>query len=257
MNVNNSTIMVTISLFIVLSFITSCGHLANPAPPKVELTSTKDQSYSCEEINTEILDLQTKRVNTQIQLNNQKAQNIVSGIGGWTVIVPFIFIDATTSKNESYNSYAEREEYLRKLAADKNCTDLPRLYEFPSTTKQTTFIPSGGNVKQDGASQKFTKPTKVTDDGYKVWEIVGKGMDIAFNQNESEGRPILGKDIAVGDSFIVQGKEFKLLKNSGWVTYYNEHKSVYEITPPSMKPLGIRAPKDELVVITILKPSQK
>jgi hypothetical protein len=256
-NVNKAAIMVTISLFIVLSFITSCGHLANPAPPKVELTSTKDQSYSCEEINTEILDLQTKRVNTQIQLNNQKAQNIVSGIGGWAVIVPFIFIDATTSKNESYNSYAEREEYLRKLAADKNCTDLPKPYEFPSTTKQTTFIPSGGNVKQDGAYQKFTKPTKVTADGYKVWEIVGKGMDIDFNQNEAAGRPILGKDIAVGDSFIVQGKEFKLLKNSGWVTYYNEHKSIYEITPPSMKPLGIRAPKDELVLITILKPSQK
>jgi hypothetical protein len=92
--------------------------------------------------------LQTKRVNTQIQLNNQKTQNIVSGIGGWVVIVPFIFIDATTSKNESYNSYAEREEYLRKLAADKNCTDLPKPYEFPSTTKQTSFIPSGGNVKK-------------------------------------------------------------------------------------------------------------
>jgi hypothetical protein len=59
-------------------------------------------------------------------------------------------------------------------------------------------------------------------------------MDINFNQDEAAGRPILGNDIAVGDSFIVQGKEFKLLKNSGWVIYYNEHKSVYETTPPSI-----------------------
>jgi hypothetical protein len=64
-------------------------------------------------------------------------------------------------------------------------------------------------------------------------------------------------NISVGDSFIVQGKEFKLLKNSGWITYYNEHKPVYETTPPSMKPLGIRAPKDELVLITVLKQTPK
>jgi hypothetical protein len=149
MNMKKAAIMVTIFLFIVSSFITSCGHLANPAPPKVELTSTKDQSHSCEDINTEILDLQTKRVNTQKQLDNQKTQNILSGIGGWFVIVPFVFIDVTTDKNASYNSYAEREEYLRKLAADKNCTDLPKPYEFPSAVTQTAFVPSGGNVKQE------------------------------------------------------------------------------------------------------------
>jgi hypothetical protein len=147
-------IPVTIFLFTMASFFTSCGHMANPAPPKVELTSTKDQTVSCEEINTEILDLQTKRVETQKQLDKQKAQNVLSGIGGWLIIVPFVFIDATTDKNAAYNSYAEREEYLRKLAADKSCTDLPKPYEFPSAPKQTTFVPSGGNVKQDHPVQK-------------------------------------------------------------------------------------------------------
>ena len=151
---HKAIIMVTIFLFTMSSFIASCGHMANPAPPKAELTSTKDQGYSCEEINTQILDLQTKRVNTQKQLDNQKAQNVLSGIGGWLVIVPFIFIDATTEKNASYNSYAEREDYLRKLAADKNCADLPKPYEFPSAIKQATFVPSGGNVKQEHLVQK-------------------------------------------------------------------------------------------------------
>jgi hypothetical protein len=154
MKMKKATIRVAIFFFTVSSFITSCGHMANPAPPKVELTSTKDQGYSCEEISTEILDLQTKRVNTQKQLDNQKAQNILSGIGGWLVIVPFVFIDATTDKNAAYNSYADREEYLRKLAAGKNCTGLPKPYEFPSTAKQTTFVPSGGNVKQEHPIQK-------------------------------------------------------------------------------------------------------
>ena len=154
MKMQRPVIMVTIFLFTLSSFIASCGHMANPAPPKVELTSTKDQSCSCEEINAEILDLQTKRVNTQKQLDKQTAQNILSGIGGWLIIVPFVFIDATTDKNASYNSYAEREEYLRKLTTDKNCTDLPKPYEFPSTIKQTTFVPSGGNVKQEHPVQK-------------------------------------------------------------------------------------------------------
>ena len=67
----------------------------------------------------------------------------------------FLFIDATTDKNDAYNSYEEREQYLRKLAADKSCTDLPKPYEFPSATKQTTFVPSGGNVKQDHPVPKW------------------------------------------------------------------------------------------------------
>jgi hypothetical protein len=80
--------------------------------------------------------------------------NVLSGIGGWLIIVPFVFIDATTDKNAAYNSYAEREEHLRKLGADNGCTDLPTPYEFPSAPKQTTFVPFGGNVKQDHPVQK-------------------------------------------------------------------------------------------------------
>jgi hypothetical protein len=168
MGIQKCAIITTACIFIVSLFVTSCGHFANPAPPRVELTSPKDQASTCEEIKTEVIDLQTKRVKTQKQLDTQKAQNVLAGIGGWLVIVPFVFIDATTQKDDSYNSYAEREEYLRKLAIDKNCTGLPEPFEFPSTTKQTSFTPSGGNIKQDGSSKKFTEPTRVTEGGYKV-----------------------------------------------------------------------------------------
>jgi hypothetical protein len=88
--------------------------MINPAPSKVNLTSTKDQSYTCEEISTEILDLKTKRVSTQKPIDNQKAQNILSGIGGCLVIVSFVFLDVTTEKNAAYPSYEERENYLKK-----------------------------------------------------------------------------------------------------------------------------------------------
>ena len=44
MKTRKAIITVTIFLFIMASFFTSCGHMANPAPPKVELTSTKDHN---------------------------------------------------------------------------------------------------------------------------------------------------------------------------------------------------------------------
>jgi hypothetical protein len=79
--------------------------------------------------------------------------------------VPFVFLDVTTEKNAAYNSYSEREEYLRKLATDKNCTNLPKPFEFPTQQKQTTFLPSGGNIIQNPAQVdklRDTEPTQVT-----------------------------------------------------------------------------------------------
>ena len=135
-------------------FVAACGHMANPAPPKVELASSKDDTSSCEEFAAEIRDMQSRRVSTQKQLDRQKAQNVAAGIGGWFVIVPFVFIDVTTDKNAAYNSYAEREEHLRTLAAGKGCTDLPGPYEFPAEPDKGAFVPSGGNVKQGPPDQK-------------------------------------------------------------------------------------------------------
>lgn len=149
MKMGKASVMGAISVIAAACFLASCGHMANPAPPMVALSSPKDQTSSCDEVAAEIGDLQAKRVSTQKQLDRQKAQNVAAGIGGWLVIVPFVFIDVTTDKNAAYNSYAEREAHLRSLAADKNCTDLPKPYEFPAEADPGAFVPSGGNVKQD------------------------------------------------------------------------------------------------------------
>ena len=125
-----------------------------PRTPHDGTLLPKDQTSSCDEVAAEIRDLQTKRVSTQKQLDRQKAQNVAAGIGGWLVIVPFVFIDVTTDKNAAYNSYADREAHLRSLAAGKDCTDLPKPYEFPAEADPGAFVPSGGNVKQDHPVQK-------------------------------------------------------------------------------------------------------
>ena len=56
--------------------------------------------------------------------------------------MPFAFIDPTTSKNDSKCSYEQREECLRKLAAEKGCINLP--------------LPLEGSV---AAAEKRKKPT--------------------------------------------------------------------------------------------------
>jgi endonuclease YncB( thermonuclease family) len=130
------------ALVILLLFLTSCGHLANPAPPKVELTADRDRAASCEEVTAEIMDLQAQQASVQKQIDAQRTQNILSGVGGYLIIVPFAFIDPTTSKNDSKYSYEQREEYLRKVAGEKGCTNLP--------------LPLEGSVAAAGAKQKPT-----------------------------------------------------------------------------------------------------
>jgi hypothetical protein len=60
-------------LLIILSLcLISCGHLVNQAPPKVEVTYSKDKDISCEEIRKEILDMQEKQISSQKQIDTQK-----------------------------------------------------------------------------------------------------------------------------------------------------------------------------------------
>jgi len=120
----------------------SCGHLSNPAPPKAELTSERDQNASCEDMTAEIMDLQEQQTSVQKQIDTQRTQNILSGVGGYFIIVPFAFIDPTTSKNDSKYSYEQREEHLRKLATAKGCVNLP--------------IPLEGSVAEAERRQKPT-----------------------------------------------------------------------------------------------------
>ena len=175
-----------ISFLLISVLIVSCGHLANPAPPKVELTSTKDQECSCNDIMAEIFDLQTKQINVQKQIDSQRAQNILAGIGGYLVIIPYAFIDPTTQKNDSKYSYELREEYLRKISAAKGCTNLPKpLNELSPKTAEKKSQPSGGNAVQSSgpATWKsrvvsvFNGDTILVTDGGKRSKVSLYGID--------------------------------------------------------------------------------
>lgn len=236
-----------IIMVVLVTFITSCGHMVNPAPPKVEVQSNKDQMMACNEIVSEINLMQQKRNSTQQQLDTQLAQNILSGIGGWAILVPFIFIDPTTSKNESYNSYKDREEYLREVAIEKNCSDLPPEY-----------------VYDKNAKQKIEEKKSIAKAGTYIYNLIGKG----YGDNEGkfkfipDGSPIIGKDIIIGDHINIKGKEFgsKGKKDDSgniewvWVTYTNERQyTVSALQYCNFEPWNIQAPEGELIVITVVR----
>jgi hypothetical protein len=244
-----------IIIVVLIAFIASCGHMANPAPPKVEVQTNKDKMMTCDEIISEINTMQQKRTSTQKQIDTQLAQNIISGIGGWALLVPFIFIDPTTSKNESYNSYKDREEYLREIAIEKKCENIPAEYQYlkPSDQKQTALFPSGGNVVQ--STPKTIPPTKLTSEGYKVWEITGKGMCEDW-KCEPDNRPIMGKDISYGDHYSIDATSFKVVESGKWKESNERRRYVYQVTKnfnPSGKsgPLAVRAPDGTKITVTM------
>lgn len=169
-----TVLMVTIFIFVVSAFIVSCGHLANPAPPKVELTSAKDQEFSCNDIMAEIFDLQMKQLNVQKQIDSQRAQNILAGIGGYLVIVPYAFIDPTTQKNDSKYSYEQREEYIRQISLEKGCTNVPKpLGDDPPKTFDKKFQPSGGNVVQKSMPGTWRSKVVSVIDGDTIFVVDG------------------------------------------------------------------------------------
>lgn len=204
------SVAVTILWSLIFLFSVSCGHLANPAPPKAELTSGKDSLATCEDMTAEILDLQAQQVNVQKQIENQRTQNILSGIGGYFVIVPFAFIDPTTSKNDSKYSYEQREEYLRKVSAEKGCinTPLPLSGSIAASAQRkkptaaatwrsrvlsvldgdTIFVSNGGKrtkvslygVDAPEAGQRFSDDAKAY-----LQKFVGREVDIQFVTRDS------------------------------------------------------------------------
>jgi micrococcal nuclease len=155
----------------------SCGHLSNPAPPKAELTADRDQASSCEDMTAEIMDLQAQQVNVQKQIDTQRTQNILSGVGGYFIIVPFAFIDPTTSKNDSKCSYEQREEYLRKLAAEKGCINLPLPLEGSVTAAEKRKKPTSAATWRSRVLSVLDGDTIYVADGGKRAKVSLYGVD--------------------------------------------------------------------------------
>jgi hypothetical protein len=238
-----------IIMVVLLSLIISCGHKINPAPSKVEVNQTNDQTASCANIKEDILDMQAKRTSTQKQIDQQFTNNIIGGIGTVTIFAsPLLFlIDGTTQKNDAYNSYQEREEYLRELAIEKNCSDLPPQY-----------------VYDKNAKPKIEEKKSIAKAGTYTYTLIGKG----YGDNEGkfkfipDGAPIIGKDIIIGDHINIKGKEFgsKGKKDDSgniewvWVTYTNERQyTVSALQYCNFEPWNIQAPEGELIVIIVVR----
>lgn len=162
---------------VILLLSVSCGHLSNPAPPKAELTSDRDSTASCEEMAAEILDLQAQQISVQKQIDLQRTQNIVSGIGGWLILIPYAFIDPTTQKNDSKYSYELREEYLRKLSAERGCTNTPLPIEGPVAAADQRQKPKGAATWRRRVLSVIDGDTILVADGGKRIKVSLYGVD--------------------------------------------------------------------------------
>ncbi len=177
---------------LILLFSASCGHLANPAPPKAELTSDKDLQSSCEDMTAEILDLQAQQTSVQKQIDSQRTQNILSGIGGYLVIVPYAFIDPTTQKNDSKYSYEQREEHLRMLSTERGCIRTP--------------LPLDGSV---AAAEQRQKPTTAATWRSRVLSVIDGDTIFVADGGKRAKVSLYGVDAPEpGQKFQEEAKKF-------------------------------------------------
>jgi hypothetical protein len=161
----------------------------------------------------------------------------MAGVGGWAVIVPFIFIDPTTSKNEAHNSYEFREEELRRIAKEKSCSSLPEQFGPDMSVKQMEEVLN----------------KKVAKAGGTRYTVVGKGYCDNCN---IDNRPIIGKDVFNGDRVIYTGEEFQLKSPSGeW--YIRREKFTWNVKElkelNNGKYLGVRAPEGTTITIDVIR----
>jgi hypothetical protein len=251
------SILILITLLVSIS---SCGHLVNPAPPMVPTKSEQDVQLSCSEISDAIYEMQKEQIRTQKKIDAQRAQNILSGIGTWALIFPAVFIDVTTQKNDAKYSYEQREGYLRTVASDKKCDGLPVKIEQLTPEEQDQlvaiakppFVPSVGNIVQ--SSPTVVPPAYVTPEGYKVWEIVGKGM-CEDNSCTPDKCPYFLVDLVYGDHYAINGKNYKAFETGKWrerqglTTYVVQATESYKRLNYGL--LGVRSHHGEKFTITV------
>lgn len=111
----------------------ACGLLlsacAGRTPNPVPLHQPGDESLSCNALKLELMNNQTKITNL-IPQQDKMGKNILLGVAGAFVIVPWFFMDFSDAERVEIQSYQLRDNWLRTLYSKKKCGALPPAIRF-------------------------------------------------------------------------------------------------------------------------------
>ncbi len=96
---------------------TSC---AGRDPNPVMVSQFSDSKKSCRALEHELSNIKGEMA-ILLPKRDKTAQNVVLGVAGWFLLVPWFFMDFKGAEAQEYNALRQRYQHLSSLAVDKNC----------------------------------------------------------------------------------------------------------------------------------------
>ena len=108
-----------VSIIVLLSFLSGCGgRVAN----LVSSAQYGDEKKSCESLQFEMSATQDQ-INRLIPQTKKTGKNVLLGVVGWFLIVPWFFMDLSRAEQEEIDALRLRYNHLVIVATDKGCLE--------------------------------------------------------------------------------------------------------------------------------------
>ena len=93
------------------------GRQANP----VQVYVPGDERRACDSLQTEMAQIEQEIATKKRKQNNTTATNVVLGITGFFVLVPWFFMDLKDAEGTEIEALQQRNKRLSSLAVEKGC----------------------------------------------------------------------------------------------------------------------------------------
>ena len=105
-------------LLCVSIFLSGCAG-ADPNPVAIYLAG--DENKSCASLKAEIANIDKQIALKKSQKSSQESTNVILGITGFFVLVPWFFMDLKENEKAEIDALQQRKDALLVIAAEKNC----------------------------------------------------------------------------------------------------------------------------------------
>jgi len=108
-------------LFIFMIIVLLIGGCAGSDPNLIAIYQPGDKEKSCSVLKAEIANIDKQIILRQSQKNQKNTKNVICGVTGFLVIIPWFFMDLKESEKAEINALQQRKDALFLIAAEKDC----------------------------------------------------------------------------------------------------------------------------------------
>lgn len=115
-----------ITSIVITAFLTGC---MQTKPNPIPLSQTGDETKSCQSILHEMQEAKKLQSEAHSDRNTQIGTNVVLGVTGLLILVPWFFIDTSNAHTVDMNAAENRFNRLYSMAIEKGCTNVINFYK--------------------------------------------------------------------------------------------------------------------------------